>query len=54
LDISNNTALAFMILSDMPSINEVCVWEMPFPPQGVVVEMTNSPNLYFTTDCTGD
>jgi len=37
----------------LPSINEVCVWEMPFPPEGVEVSKTNSPNLYFTTDCTG-
>jgi len=53
LDISNNSALKFIGLNDMPSINEVCVWEMPFPPDGVEVDVTNSLNVYFTTDCTG-
>ncbi len=53
LDVSNNTALRLILLSDMPSLNEVCVWEMPFPPDGVFVPTTNSPNVYFTTDCTG-
>ncbi len=52
LDVSNNTALTSIDLHDMPSINEVCVWEMPFPPDGVGVDMTNSPNVFFTTDCT--
>jgi len=52
LNISNNTALVSIGIHDMPSINEVCVWEMPFPPDGVGVDMTNSPNVFFTTDCT--
>jgi len=45
--------LVFIGLNDMPSINQVCVWVMPFPPDGVDVDTTNSPNVYFTTDCTG-
>ncbi len=53
LDVSNNTALGFIGIQDMPSINEVCVWEMPFPPDGVRVFTTDSPNVYFTTDCSG-
>jgi len=53
LDVSNNTALEFIGLNDMPSINQVCVWVMPFPPDGVDVDTTNSPNVFFTTDCTG-
>ena len=53
LNISNNTALTFIYLNDMPSLNKVCVWEMPFPPDGVDVETTNSPNVYFTTECSG-
>ena len=53
LDISNNIDLRGVQLNDMPSINEVCVWEMPFPPDGVDVDVTNSPNVVFTTDCTG-
>lgn len=38
-------------ISDMPTLFEVCVWEMPFPPTGVRVDTTGSPNVYFTTDC---
>jgi hypothetical protein len=53
LDVSNNTALNWLNLNDMPSLNKVCVWEMPFPPDEVYAEMTNSPNVFFTTDCTG-
>ena len=53
LDVSNNTALYWLNLVDMPSINKVCVWEMPFPPDVVNAFITDSPNLYFTTDCSG-
>jgi len=35
----------------MPSLYKVCVWEMPFPPAGVEVDTSGSPNVYFTTDC---
>jgi Leucine-rich repeat (LRR) protein len=52
LDVSNNTALGVMLLSDMPTLNMVCVWGVPFPPDGVYIETTYSPNLYFTADCT--
>ena len=51
LDISNNSSLKNIQLRDMPSLNEVCVWEMPFPPDGVEVDIANSPNINFTTDC---
>ncbi len=34
----------------MPTLYQVCVWELPFPPEGVDVDMTDSPNVYFTTD----
>ena len=51
LDVSKNTALSILLLNDMPSLNKVCVWEMPFPPAGVTVDSTGSPNVYFTTDC---
>ena len=32
-------------------LNKVCVWSTPFPPIGVEVDTTGSPNVYFTTDC---
>lgn len=59
LDLSNNTALGTDVIfcctpldiSDIPSLYQVCVWEMPFPPAGVSVDTTNSPNVYFTMDC---
>jgi Leucine-rich repeat (LRR) protein len=51
LDVSNNTALRRLHLEDMPSLNKVCVWELPFPPEGVYLDKTGSPNVYFTTDC---
>jgi len=50
LDISNNVSLKNIQLRDMPSLNEVCVWEMPLP-EGIVLDITNSPNINFTTDC---
>jgi len=35
----------------MPSLTEVCVWEMPFPPEDFLLYADGSPNVYFTTDC---
>jgi hypothetical protein len=49
LDVSNNTALQWLSIYDMPTLHEVCVWTLPFPPEGVVV--SDSPNVYYTTDC---
>ena len=51
LDVSNNTALVKLRLLNMPSLYKVCVWEIPFPPAGVEVITTGSPNVYFTKDC---
>jgi Leucine-rich repeat (LRR) protein len=51
LDVSNNTALTFLAVVDIPTLNRICVWTMPFPPEGVTVYADNSPNAYFTTDC---
>jgi len=51
LDISNNTALKWLYFSNMPTLYQVCVWEMPFPPEGVYVYTSDSPNAYFTTEC---
>jgi Leucine-rich repeat (LRR) protein len=40
-------------LSHMPTLYEVCIWEMPFPPAEKVdqVDTTGSPNVHFTMDC---
>jgi Leucine-rich repeat (LRR) protein len=67
LDISNNTALGSewdftanegqcsdeIDLSYMPSLQEVCVWTLPFPPtdREICVNTLGSPNIFFTTDC---
>ncbi|MFC2089632.1 T9SS type A sorting domain-containing protein [Bacteroidota bacterium] len=51
LDISNNLALEILSLSGMPSLYEVCVWELPFPLAGIETYTNDSPNLYFTTEC---
>jgi Leucine-rich repeat (LRR) protein len=64
LDISNNMVLGTDIwylsfgktlegihLSYMSSLNEVCVWLLPFPPDGIKVYSEGSPNVYFTDAC---
>lgn len=51
LDLSNNTSLSYIELNDMPSLEQVCVWTLPFPPEGFEVDTTGSPNVYFTTEC---
>jgi len=52
LNISNNTKLTYIDLSWAKVLNEVCVWTLPFPPEGVSLDMGGEcPNVYFTTDC---
>jgi hypothetical protein len=51
LDVSNNSSLKGLIIKDNPLLREVCVWIMPFPPEGFRLETKGSPNVYFTTDC---
>jgi len=60
LDISGNDSIGQgyrtyssgdLILSQMPTLGEVCVWQLPFPPEGVDTDTTGSPNIYFTTGC---
>ncbi|TFH34432.1 MAG: hypothetical protein E4G95_08240 [Bacteroidia bacterium] len=50
LDLSNNTGLKFIYLSNLPSLYEVCVWEVPLP-DDVHVNIEASPNIFFTTEC---
>ena len=52
LDISNNTALESIDISCNNQLTEICVWTVPFPPDGVEVGYCipqNHPS--FTTDC---
>jgi len=51
LDISNCTQINNLRLTHMESLTKVCVWTTPFPPGGVEVATGESPNVYFTTDC---
>lgn len=51
LDVSTNTSLMKLGVDNMPTLFQVCVWTIPFPPPGMVVLSGFSPNLYFTTDC---
>lgn len=52
LNLSQNTDLILIGFDNMPSMGEVCVWTLPFPPDDVRVLMEFSPNAYFTTACT--
>ena len=54
LNISKNTKLNKLECNDMPSLHEVCVWKLPFPPVSynvIYVNTTGSPNVIFSTDC---
>lgn len=51
LDVSSNIDIKELDLNDMPSLGKVCVWEVPFPPEGIEIDTTGSPNMYFTADC---
>ena len=51
LVLTHSSALIGLYLNNMPSLHKVCVWTEPFPPAGVQIDTTNSPNLYFTMYC---
>jgi Leucine-rich repeat (LRR) protein len=60
LDLSNNSSLGkgyentsniFLNITDMPFLQKVCVWTMPFPPAGFHLDKSGSPNVYFTNIC---
>jgi hypothetical protein len=38
-------------ISQMPTLGEVCVWDLPFPPESLEVNAEGSPNVYYTTEC---
>jgi hypothetical protein len=51
LDISNNTSLTNIQIRENPSLTEVCVWVVPFPPEGVTLDVEGITTIDFTTDC---
>jgi hypothetical protein len=60
LDLRNNTLIGSgnedntkLDLGYMPSLTEVCVSATPFPPSGMEINISGSPNIYFTENCHG-
>ena len=51
LDISMHPDLTKIGVDNMPMLTEVCVWTLPFPPEGIVVLQGFSPNIEYTTGC---
>lgn len=51
LDVSRNTNITTLGIDNMPTLTEVCVWTLPFPPEGVRVLMDFSPNVVFVVEC---
>lgn len=51
LDISKHSALTLIGVDNMPMLTEVCVWTLPFPPEGVTVLQGFSPNINYITTC---
>ncbi len=65
LDLSNNTKMGddyypsyysfyhepILNIRNMPLLGQVCVWTTPFPPEGLLLRMDGSPNVYFTSSC---
>ena len=52
LDLSSNNKLSTIYLKDNTNLGKVCVWELPFPPSGVSINISGSPNVDLTTECT--
>jgi hypothetical protein len=40
-----------MNIGNMPTLTQVCVWELPFPPASVTADASGSPNVEYTTSC---
>ena len=60
LNISNNTRIgdsthnryeSHLNVSQMPSLEEICVWEIPFPTGDITIDLSDSSNAFFTADC---
>lgn len=51
LDLSRNRKLKELDVSNMPTLTGVCVWELPWPPENILIHVNGSPNIYFTDEC---
>lgn len=52
LNVSRNFELWNLFFESMPSLTAICVWELPFPPEGATAYMEESPDTYFSTEYT--
>jgi Leucine-rich repeat (LRR) protein len=46
-----NKALTRIQLSEMPTLTEVCVWKLPFPPEGVSIDIAENTGITFVQNC---
>lgn len=46
-----NSTLCRIQLSEMPSLQRVCVWTLPFPPEGVHMDISGESGITFAHDC---
>ncbi len=51
LDLTHNSLLTYIGLMQMPTLTTVCIWTLPFPPTGVTVDITDSPNVVYLDNC---
>lgn len=51
LDLSQNYMLKRLALYDTWTLEKVCVWCEPFPPEGLLLEIYPPKNITFTTEC---
>jgi hypothetical protein len=45
-----NKTLSKIQLSEMPNLEKVCVWTLPFPPEGVYLDIAGAPGITFCLD----
>lgn len=38
-------------LTDLRGLEEICMWELPFPPEHIWAKNFGSPNIYYTDTC---
>lgn len=51
LDLSYNQVLKEIDLRRLSGLNKVCVWTLPFPPEGISLDIQDSPNIFYATEC---
>ncbi len=54
LDISGNERIRLLEIDEMPSLRYICVWVLPFPPEGIEIRTKHYANLIFSQECTTD